>query len=105
MAGIDALAGQPPLESITGTPVTATGGDLDPSQRPRNLPQAAQQFEALLIGELLRSAHSEDGGWLGTGEDSTAAPAMGRAEESLAQAISSHGGLGLSKYIVQSMSK
>ena len=62
-------------------------------------------LEALLIGELLRSAHSEDGGWLGSGEDSTAAPAIGMAEESLAQAISSHGGLGLSKFIVQSMSK
>ncbi len=101
MSGMDALAGHPALNSRA----LGIGGELGPSPRPRNLPEAAQQFEALLIGELLRSAHSEQDGWLGSGEDSTVAPAIGMAEESLAQAISSHGGLGLSKYIVQSMPK
>lgn len=105
MASINALAGQAPIEGPSGDTIAGTGGAMDPSKRPRNLPEAAQQFESLLIAELLRMSHSEEVGWLGSGEDSTASPAMGMAEESLAQAISSHGGLGLSKYVVQSLSK
>lgn len=105
MNGINALAGRAPIEDIVGGTTAGAVGELGPSRRPRNLPEAAQQFESLLIGELLRMAHSGEGGWLGSGEDSTASPAIGLAEDSLAEAISSHGGLGLSKYVVQSLSK
>jgi Rod binding domain-containing protein len=105
MDRISALAGRGPMEGIIGETVTGAAGELGPSRRPRNLPEAAQQFESLLIGELLRMAHSGEGGWLGSGEGSTASPAIGLAEDSLAQAISSHGGLGLSNYVVQSLSK
>ena len=62
--------------------------------------EAASQFESLLIGQVLKSMH-EDGedGWLGSGEDQTASSAMSLADEYLAQAISSHGGLGLAEMI------
>lgn len=105
MTGINALTGQSPLGGVGGASIAGTGGETNLSKRPRNLPEAAQQFESLLIAELLRSAHGDEGGWLGSGEDSAAAPTMGMAEESLAQSMASHGGLGLSKYVVQSLSK
>ena len=67
---------------------------------PQKIREAASQFESLLIGQVLKSMH-EDGedGWLGSGEDQTASSAMSLADEYLAQAISSHGGLGLAKMI------
>ena len=97
MIGLDLAVSRPVV------PVTADLGET--ATRPRDVKQAAQQFEALLITELLRLAHGEEGGWLGTGEDSTASSAVGLAEESLAQSISSNGGLGLSDLVAKDLSK
>ncbi len=55
---------------------------------------AAKDFEAILIAQLLRAGR-EGGGWLGAGEDQTAAPAIEMAEEHFAKAIAAQGGLGL----------
>lgn len=66
--------------------------------------QAAQQFEALLIGQILKSAHEGDGGWLGGG-DSSGACATDFAEEQLANTIAQQGGFGLAKMISQDLEK
>lgn len=65
---------------------------------------AAQQFEALLIGQILHSAHSSDGGWLGS-DDSSGSCATDFAEEQLANTIAQQGGFGLAKMISQSLEK
>jgi Rod binding domain-containing protein len=86
-----------PLQPALGSSPT---GEATP--RPRTVQQAAQQFEALLIAELLRMSHGDEHGWLGTGQqDSTASSAMEYAEESLAQSIAAQGGLGLSGLIAR----
>ena len=64
---------------------------------------AAHQFEALLIGQLLKSARGGADRWLGAGEDQTAASAMELAEEQCASALSAHGGLGLASLIVSGL--
>jgi Rod binding domain-containing protein len=65
---------------------------------------AAGQFEALLIGEMLKSVReASDDGWLGGGTDSSAESAFGIAENQLAQTIADHGGFGLAKTIRQAM--
>ncbi len=81
----------------SGLGVTPPAGHRD---SPEKIRQAASQFESLLIGQVLKSMH-EDGeeGWLGSGEDQTAASAMSLADEYLGQAISQSGGLGLAKMI------
>src|ERR1700752_3586486 len=94
--------------SLGTTPLlsgTLTGGSQPGSKKdsPEEIHRAAQQFESLLISQILKSAHSEDEGWLGTGDDQTASSAMGIAEEQLAQAISVRGGLGLSGLIEQGL--
>ena len=76
---------------------------MDPSVRPRGIRQAAQAFESLLVAQMLKMAHSDDEGWLGSGGDSASAPAMGIAEESLASSICANGGLGLADVIVRSL--
>ncbi len=67
---------------------------------------AARQFEALLIGQMLRSMReAASGGWLGTGEDQTASSMMEVAEEHLARAMAEQGGIGLANMVVEGMSK
>jgi Rod binding domain-containing protein len=65
---------------------------------PEKIRDAATQFESLLIGQILKSAH-EDEGWLGTGDDQTAGAAMGMADEYFARAMAARGGLGLANTI------
>lgn len=91
-----------PLLSGTLTSGAQPGGKKD---SPEEIHRAAQQFESLLISQILKTAHGEDEGWLGTGDDQTASSAMGIAEEQLAQAISERGGLGLSGLIEQGLTK
>src|SRR5689334_7708714 len=90
-------------------PLLNTGtADLasEKSAKPDRLHRAAQEFEALLVGEMLKSAReSGSDGWLGSGEDTGADSAMDMAESQLANALASSGGLGLSKTIERAMAK
>jgi Rod binding domain-containing protein len=64
---------------------------------------AARQFEALLVAQLLRAARGDGAGWLGTGEDHSSTPAMELAEEQLAAALAAQGGLGLARLIASGL--
>ncbi len=78
-----------------------------PSKRdtPEKIETAAKQFEALLIGQLMKSMHDPDSkGWLGD-EDEASQSAMEMAEEQFAQALSNGGGLGLARMVVQGLSR
>jgi Rod binding domain-containing protein len=60
---------------------------------------AAKDFEALLIGQMLRSAREDGSGWLGTDDDDAGSAAFSLGEDQLAKAMAAGGGLGLSKVI------
>jgi len=83
---------------ITGWAATPPSTQKATDSRDR-IADAARQFESLLIAQLLRSMHGEDGGWLGTGDDQAGEQALELAEGQLAQAISEHGGLGLARTV------
>ncbi len=89
------------------TPITTGAGPVEPGdfQRPKNVAQAATQFEALLLTQMLKQAHGEDSGWLGAGEDSESSSYMDMADQFLAQALAARGGLGLSETIRKSLDK
>jgi len=73
--------------------------------RPRDVQQASRQFEALLIGQMLKSARGDDAdGWLGSGDEPGSDTATELAEQQFAQALAQHGGLGLSTRIAASLS-
>jgi Rod binding domain-containing protein len=74
-----------------------------PARPPRTVAEAAQQFESLMIGQLLKEARGDERGWLGSGEEAGNAVASGLAEEQFAQALAKSGGLGLSAQIVSSL--
>ena len=87
------------LVSNSSAPVAPKDGN------PKKLKESAQQFEALLIAQMMRSMRESSSGWLGTGDDSTASPAMEMAEEQFAQAMSSKGGLGLATMVTGELGK
>jgi flagellar protein FlgJ len=99
------------MDSIISSVLSSTGlgaPTLSGSKNdPEKIKQAASQFEALLMGQVLKSVHesSEEGGWLGTGEDQTASSAMGMADEYFAQSMAKRGGLGLARMISAGLEK
>lgn len=74
------------------------------SEDPEVLRQAAADFEALLVAEMLKSARASGGGWLGSGDDEAGATMVELAEQQFAQALAAAGGLGLADLIVAGLS-
>ena len=78
-----------------------------PTQSPNlaKIKNTAQQFEALLIGQLLKtSREAGSSGWLGTGEDDQAGQiGLEMGEQEFARMLAAGGGLGLSKTIEAGM--
>lgn len=75
---------------LTSLATTSTDGVPEP----RNAPEAAQQFEAMLLAQMLRTAHSQE-----EGQDSTTETMWDMAAQQFSQVLSKNGGLGLAKLI------
>lgn len=96
------------MDSLLSSVLSSTGlGEPSLSGNkndPEKIKKAASQFEALLIGQMLKSMHEDSGeGWLGTGEDDTASSVMGMADEYFARSMSERGGFGLAKMIASGL--
>jgi flagellar protein FlgJ len=76
----------------------ATQAAIPKGDSPAKIHDAAQQFEALLLGQILESV-SQGGGWLGSGEDSASGCANSFAQQQLAAMMAKQGGVGLAKLI------
>jgi flagellar protein FlgJ len=71
----------------------------------KKLAEAAKQFEALMITQMMKSAReTSGGGWLSDGDEAGEDSSMGMAEEQFAQSMASSGGLGLANMVVKTMS-
>lgn len=75
------------------------------SRAPDKVHDAAQQFEALLMGQILRSARQNGSGWLGGGEDSSAECATDYAEQQFAAVLAQQGGLGLADLVAKGLER
>lgn len=90
-----------PIDSAINAATTA-----QPGVRPTKLHEAAQQFESLMINEMLKSAKdsSSSSGWLDSeGGDNASESTMDMAQAQFANALSKSGGLGLAKMIEKSV--
>jgi len=67
---------------------------------PKNAQEAAQQFEALLLGQLLQNARSEE-----DSEDPTGDTMWDMAAQQFSQVLSKNGGFGLAKMIVSGLDR
>ena len=72
---------------------------------PEKVRDAAQQFEALLIGQILRSARQSGTGWFSDGEDPSGEIATDYAEQQFATALTRQGGLGLADMIAKGLER
>lgn len=67
---------------------------------PAKIHDAAQQFESLLIGQLLKSAREADGGgWMGTDDEDAGQVGVEMGEQQFAKLLAASGGLGLARLI------
>ncbi|MBC7924952.1 MAG: hypothetical protein H7039_04775 [Bryobacteraceae bacterium] len=84
----------------------APARDLKTAERvktPADIAEAAQQFETLLIGQLLK-ASSDPAALTGSGEsDAAGTTALEMAQEQFAAALSARGGLGLARMITTAL--
>jgi Rod binding domain-containing protein len=72
--------------------------------KPKNAAEAAQQFEALLISQMLRMARESGGdAALGDGDDSTGDTMLDVAGQQFAQLLAQNGGFGLAKLIAKGL--
>ena len=85
------------LASVAPVLPEAIGG------KPRDATEAAKQFEALLIAQMLRTAHESSAGSLSEEEDSSADTMFDVAGQQFAQVLANNGGLGLAKMVVQGL--
>ena len=83
-----------------GAATTAAKADT-----PEKVRDAAQQFEALLIGQILRSARQDGSGWFTDGEDSSGEVATDYAEQQFAAVLAQKGGLGLADMIAKGLER
>jgi Rod binding domain-containing protein len=81
------------------TQTIASSWETKSSQASRRIEDAATQFEALLVGQLLEplTKMSES--------DSSSSSVLDMGKEQLAQAITAGGGLGLKKSILTSLNR
>ena len=95
------------IEGIAAGMADAAGiAAAKPKDDPAKVQDAARQFEALLLAQMMKSVREADSeSWLGTGEDQAGQSAMALAEEHFAAALSKTGGLGLSDLIVAGLNR
>ena len=99
--------------SIASPLLSQAGASLSASQnasgtaKDSRVHKAAQQFEALMIGEMMKTVREggEEGGWLGSGDETGDDTAISMAENQFSQAMAAHGGLGLARMIEKDVSK
>jgi len=81
----------------------------DKTDTPEKISGVAKQFEALMIGQILKSAReSSGGGWLGNEDDKddqTGSMVMELGEQGLSQALAAHGGLGIAKMVTANLER
>jgi Rod binding domain-containing protein len=76
---------------------------------PEKIAGVAKQFEALMIGQMLKSAReASGGGWLtdeDDQDDTTGSLVMEMAEQGFSQALAARGGLGIAKMVTQNLER
>ncbi len=84
---------------FTMTPVGASENE----PRPKDLREAASQFEALLLGQMLKSVRDSAGDFPGSRSDEASASLLEMADGCFARLIASHGGLGLGNLVIDQL--
>jgi len=80
----------------SGSPLDSSVSPAGAKNDPARVKHAAEQFEALMIGQMMKSiSEAEDSGPMAEEKDQAGSSAMQLAQEQFTQALASRGGLGL----------
>jgi Rod binding domain-containing protein len=90
---------------MTLTPISSAVPGAHAQDSPAKIKDAASQFEALLIGQILKAAHEESGEGWGGESDPSSASAMEFANDYFARAMAAKGGLGLTNMIASGLQR
>jgi len=93
------------IDPVAASQIAMPGASPRTKDDPVKVQNAAKQFEALLMGQMMKSMHDSEGGWMGTGSDDSASAAMDYGTEIFAQAMANNGGLGLASMISAGLQK
>jgi Rod binding domain-containing protein len=90
---------------MNSAPVSLAGlPQASPAEpKPKNATEAARQFEALMIAQMLRTAHESTSSSLDGDEESSSNALYDLAGQQFAEVLAHNGGLGLAKMIVQGL--
>ncbi|MGD1093093.1 MAG: rod-binding protein [Bryobacteraceae bacterium] len=89
---------------IKGTSAATAVLSVAPQSQPKTSDAAAKQFEALLIGQMLRTARETmSSGLSGEEGDSSTETMFDLADQQFAQLLANNGGLGLAKMITRGL--
>ena len=80
------------LPPISGGQMPDAANAAHTPDDPAKVRDAARQFEALLIGQMMKSMRESEGGWMGTDADDASSSAMEYAQEMFAQSMAAGGG-------------
>ena len=94
-----------PIDAVSASLAAVPTGSTTAKDSPEKIRDAAKQFEALLIGQMLKSMRDSEGGWMGTGEDQAGSSAVEYAQEMFAQSMSANGGLGLASLLAKGLDR
>ena len=89
---LTAVAANCPIAAVSHAPGEAA-----------KITDAARQFEALLLAQILRSERESGNGWLGSGEDKASDCATELGEQQLALQLAQQGGLGMASLIASGL--
>ena len=91
--------------SLTPGLAGAATAPAGPPDTPARIRDAAQQFESLLLEQILRAARESGAGWLNADKDSAGDCATEFAEQQFAVAMAQRGGLGIAKLVAAGLEK
>ena len=74
----------------------------DTAPKPKNAADAAKQFEAMLLAQVLRTGHEEEDDSLGE-KDPTGDTMLDMASQQFSQMLAQRGGIGLAKMITKGL--
>lgn len=89
------------IGNIASSALSLVPGATPPNRdNPAKIHDAAQQFESLLIGQLLKTSREAGGtGWLGTDDEDAGQSGVEMGEQQFANMLAASGGLGLASMI------
>src|ERR1035438_5806670 len=91
--------------AIPSVVLPAAAATTTKADSPEKVHDAAQQFEALLMSQILRSAREDGSGWFSDGEDPSGEVATDYAEQQFAAVMAQQGGRGLAGMIAKGLAR